>query len=169
MFVASLASNAPQGRILVSDSCYHHSGHTDRAGWRRPSQPGGRHVGLLDNAPVDITTWPAMNWHRGRHNYWEHGVPPFSPGGWRADRCTSMPALMALAVLKGNKAHAMGSVMALLTLGHSLGMFTGSVIAGMMMDFSRLREAFLLGAVIMGMGIGLFFICTFKKSEFKQA
>ena len=75
----------------------------------------------------------------------------------------SMPALMALAVLKGNKVHAMGSVMALLTMAHSVGMFTGSVLAGMMMDFSRLREAFLMGAVIMGIGIGLFFVCTYKK------
>ena len=75
----------------------------------------------------------------------------------------SMPALMALAVLKGDKAHAMGSVMALLTLGHSVGMFAGSVLAGMMMDFSKLRESFLMGAVIMGVGIGLFFLCTYKK------
>jgi MFS family permease len=75
----------------------------------------------------------------------------------------SMPALMALAVLIGNRAHAMGSVMALLTLAHSLGMFTGSILAGMLMDFCRLREAFLMGAIIMGIGIGLFFISTFKK------
>ena len=74
----------------------------------------------------------------------------------------SMPALMALAVLKGNKAHAMGSVMALLTLAHSVGMFTGSVLAGMMMDFSLLREAFTMGAIIMG--VGLFFICTYKRN-----
>ena len=79
-----------------------------------------------------------------------------------------MPALMALAVLKGNKAHAMGSVMALLTLGHSAGMFAGSVLAGMMMDFSRLRESFLMGAVIMGVGIGLFFLCTYKKTKLKH-
>jgi len=80
----------------------------------------------------------------------------------------SMPALMALAVLKGNKAHAMGSVMALLTLAHSVGMFAGSVLAGMMMDFSLLREAFTMGAVIMGVGVGLFFICAFKRNEFKH-
>jgi predicted MFS family arabinose efflux permease len=80
----------------------------------------------------------------------------------------SMPALMALAVLKGNKAHAMGSVMALLTLAHSVGMFTGSVLAGMMMDFFMLREAFPMGAVMMGVGIGLFFVCTYKKNEFKH-
>ncbi|MBW1821286.1 MAG: MFS transporter, partial [Deltaproteobacteria bacterium] len=76
----------------------------------------------------------------------------------------SMPALMALAVLKGNKAHAMGSVMALLTLAHSVGMFTGSVLAGIMMDFSRLQEAFPMGAVIMGVGVGLFFVCTYKRN-----
>jgi len=75
----------------------------------------------------------------------------------------SMPAFMALAVLKGNKAHAMGTIMALLTLAHSIGMFSGSVIAGIMMDFSLLREAFPMGAVIMGMGVGLFFVCTYTK------
>lgn len=80
----------------------------------------------------------------------------------------SMPALMALAVLKGNTSHAMGSVMALLTLAHSLGMFTGSLTAGMMMDLSLLREAFTMGAVIMGMGVGLFFIGAFKTNEFKH-
>ncbi len=80
----------------------------------------------------------------------------------------SMPALMALAVLKGNKAHAMGSVMALLTLAHSVGMFAGSILAGMMMDFSLLRKAFTMGAVIMGVGVGLFFVCTFKRNEFKH-
>ncbi|MBW2564784.1 MAG: hypothetical protein JRE29_12265 [Deltaproteobacteria bacterium] len=58
--------------------------------------------------------------------------------------------------------------MALLTMAHSVGMFTGSVLAGMMMDFSRLKEAFLMGAVIMGIGIGLFFVCTYKKNEFKH-
>jgi len=75
----------------------------------------------------------------------------------------SMPAFMALAVLKGNKAHAMGTIMALLTLAHSIGMFSGSVLAGIMMDFSLLREAFPMGAVIMGMGVGLFFVCTYTK------
>ncbi len=80
----------------------------------------------------------------------------------------SIPALMALAVLKGNKAHAMGSVMALLTLAHSLGMFTGSVLAGMMMDLFLLREAFLMGAVMMAVGIVLFLVCVYKRNEFKH-
>jgi len=62
----------------------------------------------------------------------------------------------------------MGSVMALLTLAHSVGMFTGSLLAGMMMDFSLLREAFPMGAIIMGVGVGLFFICTYKRNEFKR-
>jgi len=45
-----------------------------------------------------------------------------------------MPPLMALAVLKGNKTDAMGSVMALMTMAHSLGMLLGALLAGLAMD-----------------------------------
>ena len=72
----------------------------------------------------------------------------------------SMPALAALAVLIGNRTDAMGSVMALLTVGHSLGMLVGAMLAGLMMDLFQLRQVFPLGTVIMGLGVGLFFICT---------
>ena len=75
----------------------------------------------------------------------------------------AMPALMALAVIKGNKTGGMGSVMALITMAHSLGMFAGSIIAGFMMDIFRLRQAFALGAVIMILGVVLFFVCTYQK------
>jgi len=75
-----------------------------------------------------------------------------------------MPALMALAVLKGSKAGAMGSVMALLTVAHSLGMLIGSVVAGLTMDLFQLRLSFSFGALIMGFGI-LFFIVLFGKGE----
>jgi MFS family permease len=61
----------------------------------------------------------------------------------------SMPALMAIAVLKGSQTDSMGSVMAILTLAHSLGMFGGSLIGGLMMDLFQLRVAFPLGAIIM--------------------
>jgi MFS family permease len=61
----------------------------------------------------------------------------------------SMPALMAIAVLKGSETDSMGSVMAILTLAHSLGMFVGSLIGGLMMDLFQLRVAFPLGAIIM--------------------
>jgi len=68
----------------------------------------------------------------------------------------SMPALMAIAVLKGNRMGAMGSIMALLTMGHSLGMLAGSFLAGLMMDIFQLRQAFSLGAIIMAIGLGSF-------------
>ncbi|UCF92571.1 MAG: MFS transporter [Desulfobacterales bacterium] len=69
----------------------------------------------------------------------------------------SMPALMALAVLKGNQTEAMGSVMALLTVAHSLGMLTGALMAGTIMDLFQLRLAFPFGATIMILSVGVFF------------
>lgn len=60
-----------------------------------------------------------------------------------------MPALMATAVISGEKNQAMGSVMALLTMAHSLGMLSGSMAAGVMMDLFQLRAAFPLGSVLM--------------------
>jgi MFS family permease len=70
----------------------------------------------------------------------------------------SGPALMALAIIAGNRTGAMGSVMALLTMAHSLGMLCGSLLAGIIMDFAQLRLAFSCGAGIMG--IGLVFLCA---------
>ena len=64
----------------------------------------------------------------------------------------AMPALMALAVIKGHQTGAMGSVMALLTLAHSLGMLIGALAAGLIMDLFSLRYAFVSGAVLMAMG-----------------
>jgi multidrug resistance protein len=70
----------------------------------------------------------------------------------------SMPALMALAVLKGNKTGVMGSVMALLTMAHSTGMLAGSLLAGLVMDFFELRKAFPFGAAIMLIGLVSFML-----------
>jgi len=75
----------------------------------------------------------------------------------------AMPALMALAVLKGNGIDAMGSVMGLMAMAHSLGMLAGSVLAGLMMDVSRLRYAFPSGAVVMILCIGFFMVLTHHK------
>lgn len=77
----------------------------------------------------------------------------------------SMPALMAIAVQKGEKSGAMGSVMAILTMGHSFGMFTGSTAAGLIMDFFELRYSFALGSVIMVVCTGFFIICTFTRKR----
>ena len=75
----------------------------------------------------------------------------------------AMPALMALAVLKGNEIDAMGSVMGLLAMAHSLGMLAGSLLAGVMMDVSRLRHAFPSGAALMMLCLGLFIVLTYHK------
>jgi MFS family permease len=75
----------------------------------------------------------------------------------------AMPALMALAVLKGSEIDGMGSVMGILAMAHSLGMLAGSLLAGLMMDVSRLRNAFPAGAVMMILGLGLFIFLTHHK------
>ncbi len=72
----------------------------------------------------------------------------------------SMPALMAVVVIKGAETNAMGSVMALMTLAHSLGMLAGSMIAGVMMDFFDLNKAFPSGAMIMLVATFIFYFCT---------
>jgi MFS family permease len=72
----------------------------------------------------------------------------------------SMPALMAMAVLKGSRTSAMGSIMAIMTVAHSLGMFSGALMGGLMMDFFQLRAAFPLGGVVMLTCSGLFLLGT---------
>ncbi len=68
----------------------------------------------------------------------------------------AMPALMGLAVQKGADADAMGAVMSLLTLAHSLGMLMGALLAGCAMDWFQLSWAFPIGAGIMVGGITAF-------------
>ena len=80
----------------------------------------------------------------------------------------AMPALMAMAVLKGSNANAMGSVMALMTVAHSLGMLSGALLGGMMMDFFQLRWAFPLGAVIMIICIGFFWVSTYPQKAIRN-
>jgi len=77
----------------------------------------------------------------------------------------STPPVMALSVIKGNKNESMGSIMGLLTMGHSLGMLLGSFFAGIIMDYFGLRNAFPLGAIIMMAGI-LFFILLTREKNF---
>lgn len=90
--------------------------------------------------------------------FWAHsfidllaGVCVFGLGGG-----LSTPALTALAVVKGQERQAQGSVMAILTSAHSLGMFTGSVMAGLSMDFFSLSYAFPCGSLVMALGVLLF-------------
>lgn len=72
----------------------------------------------------------------------------------------SMPALTALAVQKGNRAAMMGSVMAILTLAHSAGMFAGALLAGVMMDLFGLRQVFPVGALVIALFTALFHLAS---------
>lgn len=78
----------------------------------------------------------------------------------------SMPALMALAVISGNKNEAMGAVMSLITVAHSMGMLCGSLLAGVIMDIFALQYAFYMGAFIMAAGTIVFILgmCTQKRT-----
>ncbi len=67
-----------------------------------------------------------------------------------------MPALMALAANEGARSDAMASVMALMTLAHSLGMLAGALLGGVMMDRFELRWVFPAGAAVMTMGVAGF-------------
>ncbi|MDM8551074.1 MFS transporter [Desulfobacterales bacterium HSG2] len=66
----------------------------------------------------------------------------------------------AMTVRKGNSTKAMGSVMALMNMSHSMGMMSGALIAGLMMELLQLRQAFVSGSFIMILGVFLFMICT---------
>ena len=79
----------------------------------------------------------------------------------------SMPAHMAIAVFKGGESDAMGSLMGLMTMAHSLGMLAGSTLAGLMMDLLQLRDSFWFGAGIMFTGTLLFFMLSRRKPGFE--
>jgi len=69
----------------------------------------------------------------------------------------AMPAVMGCAVLQGNKTKMMGSVMSFLTMGHSLGMMIGALLAGVIMDFSQLQTSFYIGGWLMIAALMVFF------------
>ena len=72
----------------------------------------------------------------------------------------SMPALMAIAIMKDNQNNSMGSVMALMNVAHSLGMLTGALLGGIMMDIYQLEFAFPAGALIMVVSTAIFIMGT---------
>lgn len=84
----------------------------------------------------------------------------FSVGVFGLGGGIAMPALMAIAVIKGNQANAMASVLSLITVGHSLGMFLGSTAAGIIMDISSLSNAFTCGLILMAVGTLIFVMLT---------
>ena len=68
----------------------------------------------------------------------------------------SFPAIMAAGVIEGRKNKAMGSVMGILALAHSLGMLAGPMIAGTFLDYSSFKTIFIIGAAVMGVGTIVF-------------
>ena len=68
----------------------------------------------------------------------------------------SFPAIMAFGVIEGRKTRAMGSVMGLLALGHSLGMLVGPLLAGVFIDLFSFKTIFFSGALIMAAGTMIF-------------
>lgn len=76
----------------------------------------------------------------------------------------TMPALMAIAVKEGNRIDAMGSVMGMLTMAHSLGMLLGAILAGFMMDYFELRHVFPVAALIMMIGLIIYSLISFSIS-----
>jgi MFS family permease len=64
----------------------------------------------------------------------------------------SLPAIMALGVLEGRRSNAMGSLMGLLAMAHSLGMLVGPLLGGIFIDLLSLGTIFTFGAIILCCG-----------------
>ncbi|SPD73532.1 Transporter, major facilitator family protein [uncultured Desulfobacterium sp.] len=68
----------------------------------------------------------------------------------------AVPSIMALGVIEGRRINAMGAMMGLLALAHSLGMLVGPLLAGALIDLTSFEDVFSLGAVIIGVGTIVF-------------
>ncbi|MFP4387386.1 MAG: MFS transporter, partial [Desulfococcaceae bacterium] len=68
----------------------------------------------------------------------------------------AMAPLMAIAVQKGASKRAMGAMMALMTVSHSVGMMIGAFASGILMDLFPLRMIFVFGVATMLTGVVLF-------------
>ena len=77
----------------------------------------------------------------------------------------SMPAHSAITVIKGNAIGAMGALMAIITMAHSLGMLAGALMGGVMMDLWKLHYVFPLGALVQLLGTLLFALLTYAKTS----
>ena len=61
----------------------------------------------------------------------------------------AVPAMMAMAVFVGRTSKYMGSIISLMTMGHSLGMMTGPILAGIFIDLLGMRLTFQVMAAFM--------------------
>jgi MFS family permease len=64
----------------------------------------------------------------------------------------SFPAVMALGVIEGRRLNAMGSIMGLLTMAHSIGMLAGPLFGGLLADFFSFSAVFVAGILIAAIG-----------------
>ena len=68
----------------------------------------------------------------------------------------SFPAVMALGVIAGREKGGMGTVMGLLAMAHSLGMLSGPLLAGALLDLSSFGAVFVAGSAVLVTGTALF-------------
>ena len=68
----------------------------------------------------------------------------------------SLPAVMALGVILGRQSKAMGSLMGLLAMAHSLGMLIGPLLAGIFIDLFDFETIFILGTIVLSVGTIVF-------------
>lgn len=68
----------------------------------------------------------------------------------------AFPPVMALGVIEGREAGAMGSLMGLLALAHSLGMLAGPMLGGFFIDWFSFDWIFRIGSGIVALGTLLF-------------
>jgi DHA1 family multidrug resistance protein-like MFS transporter len=72
----------------------------------------------------------------------------------------SVPPIMAMAVSAGRAGKRMGSVISLVTMGHSLGMMTGPILSGILFDMLGVRTAFLAVSACMAVMTLIFLLLT---------
>jgi MFS family permease len=101
--------------------------------------------GLISFVSMFMVSWAGGFWDL----FWANII--FGIGGG-----ISQPSIMALAVISGNKLEAMGAVMSLMTVAHSLGMLVGSMFGGLVMDLLNLKYAFGMGGYLLLAGTIVF-------------
>jgi len=75
------------------------------------------------------------------------------------------PAQTGMAAVLGKQHSSLGSIMSLLSLGHSLGMFFGPVFTGATIDFLGIKAGFVVSATILAVTIAVFYPLTSRYHE----
>ncbi len=75
------------------------------------------------------------------------------------------PAQLGMAAVLGKKHRSLGSIMSLLILGHSIGMFLGPVITGATIDFLGIKAGFIVSGISLTIAVIAFFPLTSRYRE----